>query len=338
MTTVDNAVYLDGVRTDTPVSLDETFDMMHERQGMAWISLFRPERREVDAVAAEFDLHELAVDDTLAGHQRPKLERYGEHLFVVLRPARYLDAVEKVDFGELHIFVGGDFVVTVSHDEALNVARIRQRLEAKPDLLAMGPPVVLYAILDEIVDQYQPVVAGLQNDIDEIEDQLFNAGADVSRRIYDLSREVILFQRATVPLAPMLETLQRESDMGGSDVEVQRRLRDVHDHVLRIVEQVNAFRVLLQNALTVHATFIAQRQNDEMRLLSESGLVQNEEVKKISSWAAILFAPTLIGTIYGMNFEHIPELSWPLGYPFALALMVAMGFGLYFMFRRRNWL
>jgi magnesium transporter len=338
MTTVDNAVYLDGVRTDTPVSLDETFDMMHEREGMAWIGLFRPERREVDAVAAEFGLHELAVDDALAGHQRPKLERYGEHLFVVLRPARYLDEVEKVDFGELHIFVGADFVVTVSHDEALNVARVRQRLEADPDLLAMGPPVVLYAVLDEIVDQYQPVVSGLQNDIDEIEDQLFNAGADVSRRIYDLSREIILFQRATVPLAPMLEVLQRESDMGGADVEVQRRLRDVHDHVLRIVDQVNAFRVLLQNALTVHATFVAQRQNDEMRRLSESGLVQNEEVKKISSWAAILFAPTLIGTIYGMNFDSIPELSWPLGYPFALALMVAMGFGLFFMFRRRNWL
>ncbi|MHA7261834.1 magnesium and cobalt transport protein CorA [Arthrobacter sp. TMN-37] len=338
MTTIDSAVYLGGIRTDSPASLGETFDMMHERRGMAWIGLFRPAPEEIHAVADEFDLHELSVEDALSGHQRAKLERYGDTLFLVLRPARYIDEAEKVEFGELHVFAGADFIVTVRHAEALNLARVRQRLEADPELLAMGPPIVLYAILDEVVDQYQPVVAGLQNDIDEIEDQLFNAGADVSRRIYDLSREVILFQRATQPLGAILEALQRESDMGGMDIEVERRLRDVHDHVLRIIDQVNAFRVLLQNALTVHATFIAQRQNDEMRLLSESGLVQNEEVKKISSWAAILFAPTLVGTIYGMNFEHIPELSWPLGYPFALALMVGMGIGLYLMFRRRGWL
>jgi magnesium transporter len=338
MATVDSAVYLDGIRTDNPVTLDETFEMMHERQGMAWIGLFRPEPWEIQAVAAEFDLHELAVEDALSGHQRAKLEQYGGTRFLVLRPARYLDDVEKVEFGELHVFTGADFIVTVRQAEGLDLARVRQRLEADPGLLAMGPPIVLYAILDEVVDQYQPVVDGLRNDIDEIEDLLFNAGANVSRRIYELSREVIRFQRATQPLGPMLETLQHESDRDGGDLEVRRRLRDVHDHVLRIIDQVNAYRVLLQNALTVHATFVAQRQNDEMRRLSETGVVQNEEVKKISSWAAILFAPTLVGTIYGMNFDHMPELSWPLGYPYALVLMVAMGFALFFTFRRRNWL
>ncbi|MBO1269666.1 magnesium and cobalt transport protein CorA [Arthrobacter cavernae] len=338
MTMVDNAVYVGGARTANPASLDETFEVMRERGGMAWIGLYRPEPPELQAVADEFSLHELAVEDALHGHQRAKLERYGDTLFTVLRPARYLDDVEKVEFGELHVFVGPDFVVTVRHAESPNLARVRRRLEADPEMLGLGPQAVLYAILDEVVDQYEPVVAGLENDIDEIEDELFNAGSDVARRIYDLSREVIAFQRATHPLAPMLEALQRGSEKYQLDLELQRRLRDVDDHVIRIVERVDAFRALLQNALSVQATLVAQQQNDEMKQLSESSLAQNEEVKKISSWAAILFAPTLVGTVYGMNFENMPELSWLWGYPFAVALMLAMGVVLYLMFKRRKWL
>ncbi len=352
MTMVDNAVYVDGRRTDNPKSLDETYEVMRERGGMAWIGLYRPGLQELQSVAGEFSLHELAVDDALAGHQRAKLERYGDTLFTVLRPARYLDDVEKVEFGELHVFVGPDFVVTVRHAESPNLARVRHRLEASPELLALGPQAVLYAILDEVVDQYEPVVAGLENDIDEIEDELFSAGPDVARRIYELSREVIEFQRATHPLKAMMEALQRGAEKYHLDLELQRRLRDVHDHVIRVVERVDAFRVLLQSALTVHATLVAQQQNDEMqrlsesslaqneemRHLSESSLAQNEEVKKISAWAAILFAPTLVGTVYGMNFDHMPELSWQLGYPFAIGLMLAMGIVLYVSFKRRKWL
>ncbi|MFD4960022.1 magnesium and cobalt transport protein CorA [Microbacterium sp. NPDC058389] len=342
MALIDNAVYVAGRRTQDPANLNETYEVMRDRGGMAWIGLYRPTAGEVRSIADEFGLHPLAVEDALTGHQRSKLERYGDTLFVVLRPARYLDAAEEVEFGELHVFVGPDFVVTIRHAEAPNLGKVRRRLEAAPELLAMGPEAVLYAVLDEVVDEYGPVIAGLENDIDEIEDQLFgSAEADVeavSRRIYDLSREVIDFQRATQPLAGMLEALRRGSDKYEVDLELQRYLRDVLDHVLRIVERAGAFRSILENALNVQSTLVAQRQNEEMRRMSEAGLAQNEEIKRISSWAAILFAPTLIGTVYGMNFDHMPELHWTYGYPFALLLMLGLGFVLYGVFKFKRWL
>ncbi|MET4222849.1 magnesium and cobalt transport protein CorA [Oerskovia enterophila] len=335
---VDNAVYVDGRRTANPSSLDETFETMRERHGLAWVGLYRPSEAEIRAVAEELSLHHLAVDDAIAAHQRPKLERYDDNLFVVLRPARYLDAEERVEFGELHVFVGPDFVVTVRHAESPDVGAVRRRLESTPELLRLGPEAILYAVLDQVVDEYAPVVAGLQNDIDEIEDQLFSGDPAVSRRIYELSREVIAFQRATHPVVGILQSLERGSEKYGVDIELQRNLRDVLDHSLRLAEQADSFRVLLQNALMVQATLVAQHQNEEMRRLSETSLAQGEEVKKISSWAAILFAPTLVGTIYGMNFERMPELGWGFGYPAAVAAMVAMGFALYLIFKRHKWL
>ena len=335
---VDNAIYVDGVRTANPASLDETYELLRERHGMAWIGFYRPAEDEIRSVAHEFDLHRLAVEDAIAAHQRPKLERYGDVLFAVLRPARYLDEEERVEFGELHVFVGDDFVVTVRHAESPDLARVRRRLEAAPGLLRCGPEAVLYAILDQVVDEYGPVVAGLENDIDEIEDELFNGDETVSRRIYDLSSEVIEFQRTTKPLLGILTALERGFEKYHVNIELQRNLRDVHDHVIRIVDRADAFRALLQNALTVHATLVGQRQNDEMRRLTEASLSQSEEVKRISSWAAILFAPTLVGTIYGMNFEHMPELSWRFGYPVAVLAMVATGLILYLVFKTRHWL
>jgi magnesium transporter len=305
---------------------------------MAWIGLYRPDVDELRSVAQEFELHRLAVDDAIAAHQRPKLERYGNTLFAVLRPARYLDDVEKVEFGELHVFVGPEFVVTVRYAESPDLAQVRSRLEQTPELLCLGPEAVFYAILDQVVDEYGPVVAGLENDIDEIEDQLFDGDPAVSRRIYDLSREVIEFQRATHPLVDMLQALQQGFDKYHVEVELQRDLRDVLDHTLRVVERADSFRVLLQNALTVQTTLLGQRQNEEMRHLTEASLTQNEEVKKISAWAAILFAPTLVGTIYGMNFDHMPELHWLLGYPLALLLMLVTSVTLYLVFKRRRWL
>jgi magnesium transporter len=335
---VDNAIYVDGVRTANPASLEETYELLRERQGMAWIGLYRPSRQEIWSVAHEFGLHHLAVDDAIAAHQRPKLERYGNVLFAVLRPARYLDEEERVEFGELHVFVGEDFVVTIRHAESPDLASVRGRLEATPQLLQCGPEAVLYAILDQVVDEYGPVVAGLENDIDEIEDQLFDGEETVSRRIYDLSREVIEFQRTTRPLVAILSSLEQGFDKYKVNIELQRNLRDVKDHVIRIVDRADAYRSLLQNALTVHATLVGQRQNDEMRRLTEASLSQNEEVKRISSWAAILFAPTLVGTIYGMNFQHMPELGWRYGYPLALLAMVATGLVLYLVFKLRRWL
>ncbi len=338
MGVVDNAVYLDGRRHAEPEGLEQTFETLHETGGMAWIGLYRPDHAEIASVAEEFDIHALAVEDTIKAHQRPKLERYGDVLFTVLRPARYLDDEERVEFGELHIFCAPGVVVTVRHAESPDLGRVRRRMEASPDLLRLGPEAVLYAILDEVVDEYGPVVAGLENDIDEIEDQLFAGDQAVSRRIYELLREVMGFQKATHPLLGMLAALEAGADTYGVDEELRRHLRDVQDHVVRVVERADAYRAILQNALSVNATIVTERQNEEVRAMTAASLVQNEEVKKISAWAAILFAPTLVGTVYGMNFEHMPELAWRWGYPAAVALMVIGGVALYRVFRSRRWL
>jgi magnesium transporter len=338
MAVVDNAVYVDGRRTADPPTLQDTYQLHRGGCGMAWIGLYRPEPAEIRSMAAEFQLHELAVDDAVAAHQRPKLERYGETLFTVLRPARYLDDIEEVEFGELHVFTGPDFVVTIRHAERPDLARVRDRLEAKPELLQLGPEAVLYAIFDEVVDGYAPVVSGLENDIDEIEDQLFNGDHAVARRIYELTREVIDFQRATHPLLEMLNALESGFERYQVDIELRRNLRDVRDHVVRIIERADGFRALLQNLLSVQTSLVAQEQNDEMRSLTVTSVAQNEEVKRISAWAAILFAPTLVGTVYGMNFHTMPELRWTFGYPLALGLMVATSVTLYLVFKRRDWL
>ncbi|MET0735411.1 MAG: CorA family divalent cation transporter, partial [Microbacterium sp.] len=220
MPIIDNAVYVGGQRIRNPESLEQTFEYMRAEGGMAWIGLFRPTRDEIEQVAAEFSLHPLAVEDAMSGHQRAKLERYGGILFAVLRPARYIDETETVEFGELHVFVGPDFVVTIRHAESPDLARVRHRLESQPTLLALGPEAVLYAILDEVVDEYAPVTAGVQNDIDEIEDTLFTATTvELSRRIYELSTEVISFQRATDPLVGVLDGLLRGAEKYQVDIE-----------------------------------------------------------------------------------------------------------------------
>ncbi|WP_159806413.1 magnesium and cobalt transport protein CorA [Cellulomonas citrea] len=336
---VTAALYADGRRVSTPASLAETFRQLREtRGGMAWIGLHHPTSTELHALAEEFDLHPLAVEDALEAHQRPKAERYGETLFVVLRAARYLDASEEVDFGELHVFVGPDFVITVRHGAAPDLSAVRRRMEAAPELLSHGPEAVLYAILDAVVDGYSPVLAGVENDIDEIESQVFGNAPDVSRRIYELSREVVEFQRATRPLAKILGALSGGFEKYGIDEELRRYLRDVADHAVHVTEQVDGFKQALSEILTVNATLVSQQQNAEMKALAEAGHAQNEEIKKISAWAAILFAPTLVGTIYGMNFAHMPELDWVWGYPFALALMAIVCVSLYGVFKRRDWL
>ncbi|WP_091227971.1 magnesium/cobalt transporter CorA [Microbacterium sp. 3J1] len=338
MAIIDNAIYVGGVRTENPRSLSETFEVLRERGGMSWIGLYRPSEAEIREVADEFGIHALVVEDALSGHQRSKLERYDDVLFMVLRSARYLDAAEQVEFGEIHVLVGPDFVVTIRHAESPDLGRVRRRLEGDPALLKLGPEAVLYAILDEVVDEYAPVLSGLENDIDEIESQLFEDGVDATQRIYELGREVIDFQRAVQPLAGMLDALLRGSAKYDVDEELQRYLRDVLDHTLRVSERANTFRTVLDNALTVESTIVARRQNEEMRRMTELSIRQNDEVKKISGWAAILFAPTLVGTVYGMNFDHMPELHWALGYPMALALMLGMGVGLYAVFKRKGWL
>ncbi|MFD0745390.1 CorA family divalent cation transporter [Phytohabitans flavus] len=197
---------------------------------------------------------------------------------------------------------------------------------------------MLYAILDTVVDGYAPVIAGLQNDIDEIETQVFGGDPKVSRRIYELSREVVEFQRATRPLLEILAGLTAGFDKYRTDPELRRYLADVADHATTAAERVDGFRQALADILTLNATLVSQSQNEEIRQLTRASFAQNEEIKRVSAWAAILFAPTLIGTIYGMNFDHMPELHWLFGYPFALALMALTCATLYSLFRHRGWL
>ena len=326
---LENAVYVDG-RRSTPCSLEQTREACRERGGFAWVGLYEPSGEEFDSVAGEFGLRELALKDAIKAHQRPKVERYGDSLFVVLKAARYVEETEAVEFGEIHAFVGPDFVVTVRYGEASELRDVRHWIEGEPELLRRGPTAVLYAIMDRVVDDYGPVVEGLQNDIDEIEAEVFGDTPQVSRRIYELSREVIQFHKATQPLAGALEWLDGE-DSGGVDPELRRALRDVRDHVLRTTEQIGGFRELLQNILSVNLTMVSVEQNARMQR-------QNNQVQKVSAWAAILIVPTIVTGVYGMNFDHMPELNWLLGYPFALALMVAIPVLLYLGFKRSGWL
>jgi magnesium transporter len=336
---IDNAVYSAGRRIATPGSPAESRAELAEDEGrLAWLGLYRPEPREVGELAELFDLPELAVEDAIKAHQRPKFERYGDTLFVVLKAARYEDAAEEVEFGELHLFLGRDFAITVRHSESPDLSRVRRRLESEPQLLAKGSEAVLYAILDAVVDGYAPVLAGLENDIDEIETEVFRGDPGVSRRIYELSQEVLDFQRACQPLVGILAAITAGFDKYGVDEELRGYLRDVADHVVSVNERVEGFRLQLRDILTVNATLVAQRQNDEIRELTLTSLAQGEEVKKISAWAAILFAPTLVGTVYGMNFNDMPELGWHYGYPFALVLMLLVSLVLYAVFKRRDWI
>jgi magnesium transporter len=319
---VDSAIYVDG-RRDASRSLEEIQDTRREKGGFAWIGLYDPTREEVDSVAGEFGLHELAVKEALKVHQRPKIERYGETLFVVLKAARYVEEREEVEFGEVHAFVGSDFVVTVRYGEANGLIEVRRWAESRPELLRKGPYAVLYAIMDRIVEDYLSVVEGLENDIDEIEVEVFGNKPDVSRRIYELFREVIQFHQATQPLAGGLERLT-EGETSGIDPEVRRYLRDVQDRVMRVTERSQGFRELLTNILSVNLTLVSVNQNDQ--------------TKKISAWAAIVVVPTLIASIYGMNFDYMPELHWRYGYLLALTLMVLIAFALYRNFKRAGWL
>jgi magnesium transporter len=342
---VDNAIYVDGRRVAEPSSLQETYDACREQRGLAWIGLYEPTEEEFSSVAQEFGLHPLAVEDAVKAHQRPKLERYDETLFVVLRPARYVDETETVEFGEVHVFVGEDFVVTVRHGEASALARVRRRLESMPELLRRGPEAILYAIMDRVVDDYGPVAEALERDIDEIETEVFSGNTGVSRRIYELSREAIEFRRCTAPLIRILSNLIEEDSAYRLDPEVRRYLRDVQDHALRVTDKVESLRELVQNILSINLTLVSLSQNEEVKKLTEASVKQTDEVfkqtdevKKISGWAAIVIIPTLIASIYGMNFERMPELHWTLGYPLALLLMLLAALLLYALFKRRGWL
>ena len=322
---VDCAHYRDGERQHAePLSLAEA-EERHDGKGFVWAGLADPTPDELHEVQVRFGLHELAVEDAANAHQRPKLEDYGDgNFFIVLRTARYNDEREVVEFGEVHIFVGPTYVVVVRHGEANQLTGVRQRLEERPELAAMGTPAVVWAILDKIVDDYEPVAAGLENDIEEVEQAVFEEDADQGERIYFLRRELAAFHRAVHPLLGPLDRLER--GVLGTEIDPALRAfyRDVADHTRRVQEEIVMQRDLLDAVLQANMSAIAVRQNDVVR--------------KVSGWAAIGIVPTLIASIYGMNFEHMPELGWTIGYPLALGVMVLVAALLHRFLKRAGWL
>jgi magnesium transporter len=324
---VESAIYVNG-RRSAPCSPGETREVSREKGGFAWIGLQNPTPDELGSVAGEFGLPETVLRDVPGRHQRSKLERYEGALLVVLKAARYGERGD-VEFDEIRVFLGPDFVVTVSYGASDGfVAEAQRRIESEPEPLRRGPVAVLYAVLDRIVNDYEPVVESLEDDIDEVEERVFEgspaASRGVSRRIYELSHEVIRFHQAAHPLAVALGRLADGTTSGIEAPEVRERLRGLHDRVLRVTERVAGLRELLTNILNVNLTVIS--------------IDQNDQVKKISGWGAIVIVPTLIAGIYGMNFDYIPELHWRYGYLFALSLMALIALALYLGFKRSDWL
>ena len=320
---VDCAVYENGVRRAGILPLEDACDASRCEGAFVWIGLHEPTEEEFDSVRREFDLHELAVEDAIKAHQRPKLEVYEESLFLVLKTARYLEVEEAVEFGEIQVFIGEDFIITVRHGETA-LHDVRLRMEQRPDLLGCGPAAALYAIVDRIVDDYAPVAAGLDRDIREIEGEVFShSRSNQAERIYRLKREVLELHDAVAPLVHPVDRLAR----GHLEIvheEVHAYFRDVHDHLLRVVAEVESFRDLLTSVLAANLTQVSVR--------------QNEDVRRISAWAAIIAIPTMIAGIYGMNFRHMPELDTRFGYPVVLGVIVAACASLYTYFRRIGWL
>jgi magnesium transporter len=322
---VDCAHYKDGSRQhEGRLPIDEAARRREEDDGFIWIGMHDPDPEELRDIAKRFDLPELAVEDAMKAHQRPKLEDYENVYFLVLHTARYLDDVEEVEFGEVHVFASKEFIITLRHGAASDLRAARERLEDEhPELLEEGPAAAVWAILDKVVDDYEPVMAGLENDVEEVEVSVFGESSDETRRIYFLRRELAEFYRAVHPLLQPIEDLVSNEHPEISS-RLREHMRDVADHIKRVEDAVATQRELLTSILSANLAVISVQQNDV--------------VKRISGWAAIITVPTLIASIYGMNFEHMPELKWEYGYPAALAVMFVVGVVLYRILRRAGWL
>jgi magnesium transporter len=325
MTIVDCALYEHGQRQHGTLRLEDAHEKCsRDNTSWVWIGLHEPTAHEFDAVKDEFDLHPLAIEDAINAHQRPKLEEYGENLFVVLKPARYHDDVEEVEFGEILIFVGRGFLITVRHGDTTELHDVRLQSEQEPELLKRGPAGVLHRIVDRIVDDYGPVLEGVEDDIEEVEQEAFSPErTNPAARIYHLKREVLDLHRATAPLIAPLDHLASDRH-DYIPPEMHTYFRDVHDHAMRVNERVEGFRELLNSVLGANLTQVTVRQNEDMR--------------RISAWVAIVAVPTMIAGIYGMNFTHMPELEWKYGYPLAVGVMLTICSGLFAYFKRVGWL
>jgi magnesium transporter len=337
------AAYAAGRRV-ADVSVDQIHQVLCQTDGFIWIGLYEPDEALLRVVQSEFGLHDLAIEDAHRAHQRPKLEQYQDSLFVVLRTAHLseTDPQRRVAFGETHVFVGRQYVVTVRHGSQRSHTELRARCEATPRLLAKGPGFVLYALMDFLVDQYFPIVAALEEDVGHLEEQLIgDADQPVNRTtltdIYRLKRDLLALKRAVAPLIEVCNRLMR-FDLDLLPEDTRPYFRDVFDHVMRINEMVDNLRELLTTAFEVNLSLVSIEENQEMKRLAEFSVEQNRDMRRLAAWAAIIAVPTMIAGVYGMNFQAMPELSWWFGYPLALGAMGAASGVLYAGFKRSGWL
>jgi magnesium transporter len=321
---INCAAYSKGRRVAN-IEINNVSDVLKQADKFVWIGLHEPNEELLKEVQDEFQLHDLAIEDAHRAHQRPKVEAYGHILFIVLRTAQMNYAHHRIDFGETHFFLGSNFIVSIRHGSSLSYSDVRSRCERTPDLLGKGPGFALYAVMDSIVDQYFPVIAALEEELEALEDKIF---AEQSRRettfeIYQLKRELLQLKRAVSPLIEMCNRLMR-FDLTVIPEDTRPYFRDIYDHVVRINEMVDNARELLNTALDANFSLVS--------------ISQNEVSKRFAGWAAIIGVPTMIAGIYGMNFKDMPELSWNYGYPVVLTVTIGSCILLYFLFKRSGWL
>jgi magnesium transporter len=321
---INCAAYSNGRRIAN-VKITDISKFLKQEDKFVWIGLHEPDEELLSQVQQEFGLHDLAIEDAHRAHQRPKLENYGDSLFIALRTAQINNKERRIDFGETHFFLGENFIVTVRHGSSLAYTEVRNRCEKAPDLLQKGPGFALYALMDSIVDQYFPVIETLEAELEIVEDKIFGEKPSraTTEHIYQLKRELLEVKRAVSPLIDICNKLMR-FDLALIPEDTRPYFRDVYDHSLRINEMVDNSRELLSGALEANFSMIS--------------IAQSDVSKKFAGWAAILAVPTMIAGIYGMNFKWIPELSWHWGYPFVLGLTFALCLILYLLFRRSGWL
>jgi magnesium transporter len=321
---VNSAAYAGGRRV-ADVAIGEITAALGQPDQFIWIGLHEPGEELLRQVQQEFGLHDLAIEDALRAHQRPKLERYGDCLFVVLRTAQRDRDQRRIVFGETHLFVGPRYMVSVRHGPSLSYAEVRARCETTPQLLCKGPGFVLYALMDFVVDQYFPIVDTLEGELEALEDEIFGESftRETTERIYKLKRDLLEVKRATSPLVDICNRLMRyELELIPEDT--RPYFRDVYDHAIRINDLVDTLRELLTTALEAN--------------LSLRSVAQNESLKRLAGWAAIIAVPTMVAGIYGMNFRFMPELNWTLGYPVVLSATIGICVFLYYRFKRTGWL
>ena len=321
---IDCAAYCGGARV-ADLGIDQIRPALSRDDHFVWLGLYEPDQDVLREVQQQFGLHDLAIEDAYNAHQRPKLELYEDSLFVVLRTAHMSTSSRHLEFGETHIFLGRNYLVTVRHGSLRSHIGVRQRCESTPHLLSKGPGYVLYALMDFVVDQYLPVVQQIEEEVEDLEDLIFGMSdtGDATSRIYQLKRELLSLRRAVTPLVEVCNRLMR-FDLPHIPEDTRVYFRDVYDHIVRLNETIDAQRELLTTALEAHLSLMSH--------------AQNEHMKRITAWAAMIAVPTMIAGIYGMNFKHMPELNWDYGYQVSIVVMAGACAALYVGFKRSGWL